>query len=149
MKAPNIFVEMLLNRQLEPAKKLLSSGTNINAGYGSKKWTALHYAVENLAGETTRWLLENGADPNQKDSTGWTPLHLAVDAETDRAKQEYVEKGVVPPAAELAMLLLRHGADPNAKTNKGQTALELARSGENFEAVEVLKQYGASDVAQP
>ena len=146
MNAPNSFVEAVLEEHFETAKKLLSDGIDINARYGSNGWTALHYAVENMIAESVRWLVENGADPNYPDPSGWTPLHLAIDVEADTARQEYVVTGTFPPAAKLIKLLLRHGANPNARTNKGKTPLMLAQSQGNTEAVQVLKRHGALDV---
>lgn len=143
MKAPNTFVKAVLGRQFETAKRLLSSGIDINAGYGDNGWTALHYSVESMASESVEWLLRNGADSNLPDASGWTPLHLAIDVETDSAKQHYVVTGKFPAAAKLATLLLQHGADPNAMDKKGQTALMLAHSQGNAEAVEVLEHFGA------
>jgi len=143
MKAPNSFVEAVLERQFESAKQLLSSGLDINGRYGDNQWTALHYSVECMAPQSTEWLLDNGADPNLTDTFGWTPLHLAIDVETDVARQQYVVMGGFPVAAKLATLLLQPGANPNARNKKGQTALMLAHSHGNAEAARVLEQYGA------
>ncbi len=134
MKTPNKFIEALLNQQFETAKQFLLTGSNVNEAYGENGWTALHYAAENRQVETTLWLLENGADPNRKDVTGCSPLHLAIDAETDQLRQEWVRTGLFQPTDAVAAVLLEHGADVNAKTNKGRTPL----------AVELLRRYGAS-----
>jgi ankyrin repeat protein len=145
MPIPSKFVEALLNRDLKSAGELLANGADANLGYEPGGWTALHYMVENMVVESTRWLLENGADPNQKDATGWTPLLLAIDAEGDYGTREFVEKGLFPPAAELTKLLLEHGTDPNTKSNNGQTPLALAKRYNHTRAVDMLMRYGAKD----
>ena len=145
MKAPNAFVEAVLNADFQVAKELLSSGIDINASYGDNSWTAIHHAVEDLSVESTTWLLENGAGPNYRDSSGWTPLHLSIDSESDFEGQQQTVTGVYAPSAKLAALLLRHGADPNARANDGTTPLAIAHSYKNSAAIEILQRYGATD----
>jgi len=139
MKAPNKFIEAALSKQFDTAKELLLTGIDINAGYGESQWTALHFAVEDMTAEAAKWLLDNGADPNRVDTAGWTPLHLAIDAEADWARQQHTERGTVTLQAGLTILLLKSGANPSLRTNDGETALSLARSVGNFLAVEVLE----------
>lgn len=55
-------------------------------------------------------LLQAGADPNQFNPYGETPLHAAVSSGEVRAVE----------------LLLRHGADPGLANPEGQTPLSLA-----------------------
>jgi serine/threonine-protein phosphatase 6 regulatory ankyrin repeat subunit B len=145
MKAPNAFVEAVLNADFHVAKELLASGIDINARYGENGWTALHHAVEHLSVESTTWLLENGAGPNHRDSSGGTPLHLSIDSESDFEVQQWPITGVYAPSAKLVALLVQHGADPNAGANDGTTPLAIAHSYRNLAAIEILKRYGATD----
>lgn len=139
MKAPNHFVEAVLNANFKLANELLSSGMDINSRYGDSGWTALHFSVEELSLQPTAWLLENGADPNRQDSSGWTPLHLLVDSESDFANQERTAVGDNPTSTKLVALLLQHGADPNARANDGTTPLSIAQCYRNSAAIEILK----------
>jgi ankyrin repeat protein len=58
-------------------------------------------------------LLDNGADPNARQQSGFTPLHSAA------------QHG----ATELAQLLIERGADPASTTDNGETALSFAEKG--------------------
>ena len=57
-------------------------------------------------------LLDNGANPNQQDIIGNTPLHLAV----------------CSSKLDIVILLLKNGANCNASDNTGRTPLQLAKS---------------------
>jgi len=75
-----------------------------------KRTRTLHDAV--IAGdiEEVKSMLSSGADINQKNRMGGTPLHTAI---MNRQK-------------EIAMLLIAGGADVNARANGGQTPLSEA-----------------------
>ncbi|KAI1275981.1 ankyrin repeat protein [Xylaria sp. FL0933] len=68
------------------------------------------------------WLSQEGADPNTRDYTGRTPLHLAVISST--------------PA--IVRCLVDHGARLVARIADGRTALHLAAARGNIEMVKIL-----------
>ncbi|KAI0427221.1 ankyrin repeat protein [Xylaria sp. FL1042] len=68
------------------------------------------------------WLSQEGADPNTRDYTGRTPLHLAVISST--------------PA--IVKCLVDHGARLVARIADGRTALHLAAARGNIEMVKIL-----------
>ena len=140
-------VNALLSRDLSRAKELLAQGVDINSK-NDKGWSPLHLMVENFVPEAVRFLLENGANPDQTDTFGVTPLHLAIDTETDRFTDEFARYKAVAPSVDLTTLLLKHGADPNAKDNEGETPLDWATSLRHTPAINLLKQYGAQSVAE-
>jgi len=76
--------------------------------------------------EKIQLLLKNGAQVNEKDSHGRTPLMHAV----HQNKKDVVR------------LLLENGADPNLKDNGGHSAIEL--TGDN-EMKKLLREFGAKD----
>lgn len=145
MSLPNKFIEALLHRDFKSAKEILASGIDINRMHEPMGWTALHFTVEHMMPDSAQWLLENGANPNQKDSSGWTPLYLAIDAEGDYSTRSEIETGKYHAPVELTRLLLNHGADPNAVANDGSTPIALAKRYGHAQAVDLLKQSGAHD----
>jgi ankyrin repeat protein len=82
---------------IETAKVLLASGTNINEPTGSGT-TPLVVAAHSGFGKFGEYLLDHGADPNLAKG-GYTALHAAI-LRSDLA---------------LVKALLAHGADPNAR----------------------------------
>ncbi|GAP82928.2 putative ankyrin repeat protein [Rosellinia necatrix] len=68
------------------------------------------------------WLSQEGADPNTRDYTGRTPLHLAV----------------ISSSPAIAKCLVDHGARLVARIADGRTALHLAAARGNTEMVKIL-----------
>uniref|UniRef100_A0A8C5SND9 Ribonuclease L n=1 Tax=Laticauda laticaudata TaxID=8630 RepID=A0A8C5SND9_LATLA len=72
--------------------------------------TELNTAVKNGDLMLARQLLKDGADINEKAENGWTPLHSAVQINSE----------------EIVNLLLENGADPLARKDNGATPFILA-----------------------
>ncbi|KAI1660959.1 ankyrin [Daldinia decipiens] len=68
------------------------------------------------------WLSQEGADPNKRDYTGRTPLHLAVISSTPQ----------------IVKCLVDHGARLIARLADGRTALHLAASRGDIEMLKIL-----------
>lgn len=85
--------------------------------------TPLHSAAASGNLEIAGLLLENGADANARQQSGFTPLHSAA------------QNGQV----EMAKLLLEHGADIQAVNEAGQNALAIAEANDRSEMVAFLK----------
>jgi uncharacterized protein len=95
----------------EAVRLLLARGAEVDAfGRGWMTGTALHSGVSRMHAEVMQILLDAGANPNARQSAGWTPLHSAA-ANGDLAGVE---------------LLLGRGADPDAANDEGRSVLELA-----------------------
>jgi ankyrin repeat protein len=90
---------------------LLEHGAEVDVrGRGWMTGTPLHSAASARHADVARILLEAGADPDARQSGGWTPL-LGAAHNGD---------------AELAGLLLDAGADPAAVNDDGASVLGLA-----------------------
>lgn len=86
---------------------LLRNGANVDQK-DSHGRAALHLAVGRGDADTTRVLLEAGANPNVQDQDGVTPLNLA---------RSYAGTG------DIAALLLKAGADPKLVDKHGKVYL--------------------------
>ena len=97
----------------------VDGGQLLNANFWSRPICTMVDGIPRSAGVTPLATLQDvqkelalGAGATHKDaSNGWTPVHYAVQYNTD---------------PEIIMLLLDRGADVNSKTNLGRTPLQLA-----------------------
>ncbi|MFO8042099.1 MAG: ankyrin repeat domain-containing protein [Alkalispirochaeta sp.] len=72
--------------------------------------TPLRYAISNEDYEMVRFLVENGADVNQANGSGWTPIMTAARVGN----------------REILQYLLDEGADVRARTDDGTTPVRVA-----------------------
>lgn len=95
----------------DAVRLILEHGAEVDAfGRGWMTGTALHSATSRSRTAVTQLLLEAGANPNARQSQGWTPLHSAA------------HNGDAAGCA----LLLDAGADAAATNDEGRSVLELA-----------------------
>jgi len=79
--------------------------------------------------ETVEFLLAHGANINEKDRYGSTPLLIAINR----------------PYLQLVDLLIKNGANVNAKDIDGKTPLQEAKQIGNKELVDLLRKHGAKE----
>jgi hypothetical protein len=95
--------------------------------------TELDLAIFDEDYELSKSLLEGGADPNQRDSDGQTPLHFTV-AGGDSLLEEPIK---------FAELLIRFGGQVNTSDKEGKTPLMCAAEYGDLEMVRFLATHGA------
>lgn len=104
---------------VEIVRQLLDAGARVDAigarvdAVGERGGGALHGAVRMGRTDTARLLLDRGADPNQANGEGQTPLHVAI---RSRAL-----------SLDVIRVLLAVGADPTRTTPQGLTPAESGR----------------------
>ncbi|NNC86858.1 MAG: L,D-transpeptidase family protein [Akkermansiaceae bacterium] len=90
--------------------------------------TALHLAMESCRGDFAADLVAKGASVEERDPAGFAPLHLAT------------RHG----GHACLRALLQARANPEAADPDGHTALDLALQRRDFEAAQILFDYGAA-----
>ena len=88
---------------------------SVNETKGILQQAPLHKAAEFGLRDVASFLIDNGADVNQPDANGWTPLH-------------YCANGGQGAHCDVARLLVAGGAKRGALTNTRLTPLHLAAS---------------------
>lgn len=120
----------------------LASGHDVNHQvicyrFGHRYASLLNVAVGNTQLETVDFLLKKGANPNQPDGQGDTPLMVAIAAGHPRDTEQVRNK--------VSTMLLKAGADPNLRSswNYNGTPLIKAASFGEAQIVNILLTAGA------
>ncbi len=138
---------------IEEVRRQIAAGADVNARSGGD--TALGLALLNDKEEMVRFLVENGADPNDGEIQ-----FMARDGREDQVKL-LLDLGADPDAGAsvngltplmaasmkghvaVMELLIQRGADVNIRAMFGQTALHIAAEFGTPETVKVLLAHGA------
>lgn len=124
----------------------LEQGTHPDTIGGSLCWlrgasetctrTPLHYAAKRGQLECVRLLLKYGANPNAKDSDGYTPIHYVCQIHNPTGTE--AEKGVWLCLTSM----IEFGGNAKLKTNGGHSPLVIARQQRNAVCVKELQKQG-------
>ena len=110
--------------QVETAGFLLDRGADVDAvGNGWMTGTALHAAASGRHAPVIAVLLSAGAQPDMRQSGGWTPLHAAAMNGDERSTR----------------LLLEAGADPAARNDDGVGTASLAQRSGNADVIAMIE----------
>ena len=129
---------LVLEHSLEPhqrsgepfyhiAELILNQGFDINEMRTDQGRTLLHGSANRGTVKAVKWLLQNGADPNELDEGGRTPLHVCAERNTFTS---------------VVKLLIDAGSKLNAKDLSGKTALDYARENNRAKVVKYLASIG-------
>jgi len=169
-EANNWFLDAAKNGDLKLLKKLHRNGKGVPVTVkDAEGWTALHQAAVSSQNDRTKlhklsvsnqvditkFLIDNGVKPDEKDVDDWTPLMVAsVNGHTDIVKT-LIEKGAdvnardkngmtalhgvaVNGYRDIAELLIEKGADVNAGDKNGMTPLKMAESVNRTDMIDFL-----------
>lgn len=113
------------SNNIKTVESLLKKGANIDEP-GLYGHTPLFQASMNNQPEIVEFLLNQGADPNNKISPNqYPPLHIATYYGHDRVME----------------ILLQHGAIPSLQNARGETVFDLASKSGNSKVLYVLNKY--------
>ncbi len=119
--------EAAIANDIGMVKSLIEKGVEVDVREGIFSRTALHRAVAAGKREVAELLLSYGANPNAKDSGGFSALHHAA----------------IGDYKEMAELLIAKGADVNAKDASGNRPLYHAVRSGHKDIAEMLLEKGA------
>lgn len=125
---PSALCTAIKNKRMDILKYLVDNGGDVNKKDVSTQYTPLLYSIIFGDEDTTRYLLEYGADPNIQNRSGDTPLYRSLMNDNKNA---------------ITKLLLKYGADPNIKNRVGNTSLFPAVEYSNLDIVKELIKHGA------
>jgi len=112
---------------LDLVRELVAKNINVNSRIEDGSWpgrTPLHIAVDQNHQDVVTFLIEKGANVNEKDDSGYEPLHLIN-------------------SKAVGVLLIEKGSDINTRNENGQTPLHLAAMWNHKEAAAILIEKGA------
>jgi hypothetical protein len=125
----NEFWSAVRDRNVKKVQEMLAVEPGLAQARYAGSMTPLHLAACPPVFETayliTKALVANGANINESDLCGYTPLHLAA-------------SGTQKLAGTMVKFLIRSGANSNAKAANGETPVDLARQASGAEESPVL-----------
>jgi len=105
------FIDEVSGNRISAVQTKLEEGADVNSVDFTTGNSGLHYACEKGFTDMVKLLLANGANPNQKNRRGQTPLHLCVATRRDRLTEYMIEFG---------------NANFDEKDNIGKSPLDIA-----------------------
>ncbi len=142
----------------EIVRLLCKNNAELNVNTTALQDTAVSLAAKHYKSSCLKILIESGADINQIDYIGWTPLMIAarngfeeiVRLLCENKADLNVQSDDLNTAVTLASehdkpscleLLIKSGADATLKTSSGKTALDIASFSQNKECILILQKH--------
>jgi ankyrin repeat protein len=117
-------LKAVVDEDLATVKQLVDAGADVNY-FSPKSNSPLLAAIDTMNVALTRFLLDQGANPNPDAQKGYTlPLNAAVDV----AVQAFLNEEAASISNETVELLVQYKADCTRKDKNGLNAAEMARN---------------------
>lgn len=123
--------------------RLLQQGADINARHKLTGWNSVGIAAFYGHEEVVRVLIQSGANVNDRDVHGWTPLMKAVTLGPYRDRSEMLDQ-----KARIVTVLLDAGADPYTADPYGQSVWQMPVIDTFQEIVRVFHQANIRDTSE-
>ncbi len=155
------YAQAVASGDIEATRLFLQAGMDVDETPGDE--TALAMICSSSSPEMVRFLVDNGADPNGKSTTGAIPICRAALSNSLETAEILLDAGANPNAAfnepnfvedgqrtalmlassrghlEMARLLVERGAQVDTSNEEGETALSLAIKNGHAEIQELLE----------
>ncbi|UZP40540.1 hypothetical protein NXS19_008356 [Fusarium pseudograminearum] len=132
-------IQAVTRGDLDMVKLLVEYKVTIDKGETSV-WsrTPMHVAVDSKKPAIVQYLLEQGADPNVRDSEGVPPIASAVKAGDPDVVNETTLLHEAISRPETLRILLQHGADITMTNKWSHTALDVAIGSNYLTSVRII-----------
>lgn len=126
----------IINGKEEAVALLIKEGANLNAADKYEGDTPLHHAIFNNQFSIAKQLIESGADINKKNNESDTPLHFAINSESEHLNEK--------SKLQFVTLLINAHADLNSQNENNETPLKVALMNELPPIAEILMMNGCN-----
>lgn len=155
----NEFYDAAIYGDFDEVKTIVKNHPDCISHKDEYGFTVLHGLAAEEQHEILQFLIDSGANVNEKNDAGITPIHLAawpevveilvkngadLEAKSNTGDTPLICLSAEQESEDVMEALLKAGANVNARNNSGQSALDIAIRREESRKMSLLKKYGAA-----